>query len=80
MKKNYSVSVRVNFKIFYEDDGWCDNWSYENVTINDIERDEIEEYVNKHKPRPSYVDYDTQYMITGVEVKSIEEIPETTEE
>lgn len=80
MKKNYNVSVKVNYKIFYEDDGWCNDWSYEDITINDIERDEIEEYVNKHKPRLKYIDKETQYMITGVEIDSIEEIPENTKE
>ena len=73
MKKNYNVTVKVNYKVFYEDEGWYNDYSYEDITINNIERDEIEEYVNKHKPRPKYMDRDTQYMLTSAEVVEVNE-------
>ena len=78
MKKSYNVSVKVNYKVFYEDEGWYNDYSYEDITINDIERDEIEEYVNKHKPRPKYIDRDMQYMLTSVEVVEINETIDST--
>lgn len=71
MKKNYDVTVRIRYKVFYEDDGWIDDCEYKDFTIEDIERDDIEAYINAHKPRPTYPDNNTQYMITGVELISI---------
>ncbi len=73
MKKSYNVTVKVNYKVFYEDEGWYNDYAYEDITINDIERDEIEEYVNKHKPRQRYMDRDTQYMLISAEVVEINE-------
>ena len=71
MKKKYNVEVKVKYKIFYEDCGWSDDWFYDDMVINDIERDDIEEYVNKHKPHPDFLDAHTQYIITGVEIIDI---------
>jgi len=77
MKKNYSVEVKVHFRTYSDgSEDFYDDYEWTDMVVKDIEYEDIEEYVKAHRPRLKYVNDGQQYMITKVEVTSIDEVDE----
>lgn len=73
MEKTYFVEGKIFYNIFDEDSGWYDDYEWFDMTVEGVERDEVEEYVKTHKPRPKWLNGNTQYKITGIEVVRIKD-------
>ena len=72
-KKTYLVEGKLLYDIFYEDSGWYSDYEWFDMEVKDVERDEVEEYVKSHRPRPTYLNGENQYKITGVEIVRVSE-------
>ena len=72
MKKDYRVSVKVEFSVFDLNSGWYDDWEWEDVIIEDIEKEDIDEYIQNHKPFPTSWGRDAQIKIRKVSIENPE--------